>query len=110
MIYGLATKSSVQTAAWKGMKSELLKYGNILTCTGPYTDPALCNDMQGRLLGDLVADYATGAASLKLLQGVKKVAKVTNFITALKVMSTVVNGFTSINNTVGKLQNAIIQE
>jgi len=110
MIYGLATKSSVRTAAWKGMKSELLKYGNILTCTGPYTDPALCNYMQGRLLGDFVADYALTAGSLKLVEGVKKVAKVTNFTTALKVIGTVENGFTSINNTVGKLQNAIIQK
>ena len=45
-----------------------------------------------------------------MVEGVKKVAKVTNFTTALKVIGTVENGFTSINNTVGKLQNAIIQK
>ncbi len=45
-----------------------------------------------------------------MVEGVKKVAKVTNFTTALKVINTFENGFTSINNTVGKLQNAIIQK
>ncbi len=111
MMQSLATDDKARSAAWEGIKKEVAKYGDILTCSGTYADdPALCYYMRGRLLGDFVADYATGVASVKLLQGVKKLAKVTNFTVALKTIAAVENGFAAMSNVVNKLPNAVLKK
>jgi hypothetical protein len=110
MIYGLVTSSENRSQAWKGMKEGLSNFGDLLECTGTYSDKALCNYMQGRLIGDFVADFSSGVASVKLLKTVKDVATITNFTTALNTIAAVENGFASVKKIVNKIPNAILQK
>lgn len=106
MIYGVMTSDETRTTVWNGMKAEAKKFGNILTCTGTYSEEKLCRYMQGRLVGDFVADYATGGVAGKLLEGTKKAMKMANFTKALATVEKVESGFTQMSNSVSKLKTA----